>query len=434
MTEQLTFIHAADLHLGAPFRGLRALSEQWASRLLTAISEAYDRVVDAALARRVDFVVMAGDIFDLAHPSYGDYLHFFEGLRRLEEADIPVYLVTGNHDPYVSWTHSFASLPPNAVMLPADRPGFSLYRRDGRALCLIGGRGYYNQTWPADECIADGVTRDAALRALLPDEPDAEQAPFAVGLLHTGLHLDTVKAPSDPKLLARAGMDYWALGHVHTKYVYPSQSDPRMVFSGSIQGRDINEQGEHGVFVVTLTADGFSEPGRARTRVEFVPTASVVWQRVSVDVGDCTTLSEVCDRVMAELFRVNGRAHCDRMVTRVTLSGATPLHAVLRRPGVVDDLRKQINDAYSEFFCDALVDRTCAPRDLDALRQEALFPSVLLGISASQRADAEGQAAYLQEAFLKKNLSLPSACVRAVDELGAEAENLVLDLLLQGDA
>ena len=64
MSKRVTFIHAADLHLGAPFRGLRALSSKWANRLLTAIPESYDRMVDAAIARDVDFVVVSGDIFD----------------------------------------------------------------------------------------------------------------------------------------------------------------------------------------------------------------------------------------------------------------------------------------------------------------------------------------------------------------------------------
>ena len=57
-----------------------------------------------------------------------------------------MYLITGNHDPYTSWQHDFFSLPPNATMLPGDRPGFALVERDGQPLCLIGGRGYYNQT------------------------------------------------------------------------------------------------------------------------------------------------------------------------------------------------------------------------------------------------------------------------------------------------
>lgn len=426
MPKQLTFIHAADLHLGASFRGLRALSDVWANRLFTAVVEAYDRVIDAALEREVDFVVIAGDIFDSARASYGDYLHFFEGLKRLDQAGIPSYLVSGNHDPYTSWTRDFFALPPSTRMLPADRPGFELFERDGEPLCLIGGRGYYNQTWPADECIAEGVTRAAAEEALSQLHPRACEAPFAVGVLHTGLHLDPVKAPVEPRALMRAGMDYWALGHIHMKLAYPSLDDPRLVFSGCIQGRDVKETGERGVYQVTL-AEG------ARNRVEFVPTASVVWQRMGVDVSDCDSLAAVADKIMRELFRENGKAHCEQMVARITLEGATPLHPLLERPGVLDDVRKQVNDSYSEFFCDALLDATVQPRDKAALRSEGLFPSVFLQVAEAQRGNAEGAAAYVQDEFLRKNVPLPGSCIRAVEELAEDAENLVLDLLSQGD-
>lgn len=426
MARRLTFIHAADLHLGAPFRGLRALSDAWATRLLTALSEAYDRVIDAAIAREVDFVVFAGDIFDSARPSYGDYLHFFDGLRRLGDHDIPAYLITGNHDPYTSWKHDFFSLPENAVMLPGDRPGFQLLERDGEPLCLIGGRGYYNQTWPADECIAEGVTRAAAEAALLPDHPRATEAPFAVGLLHTGLHLDPVKAPVDPAVLMRSGMDYWALGHIHLKYVYPSDDNPKLVFSGCIQGRDVKETGERGVYQVTLTQG-------APNQVEFIPTASVVWQRLGVDVADCTNLPSITDKIMRELFRVNGKAHCEEMVARITLEGQTPLHAMLARDDVRADLRKHLNDSYPSFFCDALIDATAEPRDKEALRREALFPAVFLQVAEAQRADADDQVAFLQDEFFQRAIQLPSAYTRTIDQLAEDAENLVLDLLSQGD-
>ncbi|WP_080800983.1 metallophosphoesterase family protein [Arabiibacter massiliensis] len=426
MAKRLTFIHAADLHLGAPFRGLRALSDAWANRLLSAIGEAYDRVIDAALAREVDFVVIAGDIFDSARPSYGDYQHFFRGLERLEAAGIPAYLVTGNHDPYTSWQHDFFSLPPNARMLPGNRPGFALYERDGEPLCLVGGRGYYNQTWPADECIAEGVTRAAAVSALTQDHPHADEAPFGVGVLHTGLNLDPVKAPVDPAVLLRAGMDYWALGHIHMKYAYPSMEDPQLVFSGCIQGRDIKETGERGALLVTL-AEG--EPNE----VEFIPTASVVWQRMRVDVSDCGNLPDVSDKIMRELFRVNGKAQCEEMVVRIALEGATPLHPLLERPDVVFELRRHVNDSYSEFFCDALVDATVMPRDKEALRAEGLFPAVLLQVAEAQRGDADEQVGFLQDEFLTRGVPLPSGCSRIVGQLAEEAENLVLDLLSQGD-
>lgn len=426
MSRRVTFIHTADLHLGAPFRGLRALSSKWANRLLTAIPESYDRMVDAAIARDVDFVVVSGDIFDSARPSYVDYLHFFEGLERLGEAGISVYLITGNHDPYTSWQHDFFSLPSNATMLPGDRPGFALVERDGEPLCLIGGRGYYNQTWPTDECIAEGVTREAAVRALAVQHPHAAEAPFAVGLLHTGLNLDPVKAPVDPAFLMRAGMDYWALGHIHMKCAYPSFDDPRLVFSGCIQGRDIKETGERGVFCVTLREG-------AKNELEFIPTASVVWQRMHVDVSDCANLPDITDKIMRELFRENGKAHCEEMVVRIALEGATPMHAMLDRADVIAGLRKHVNDAYSAFFCDALANLTVPPRDKEALRREGLFPAVFLQVAGAQRSNPDEAIAFLQDEFIKKNIQLPGAYTRNIDAFAEEAENLVLDLLAQGD-
>ena len=72
----VTFIHAADLHLGAPFKGLRSIAPEWADILLQAIPEAFRNVIDIALKEKVDFVVLAGDIFDNSHPSYADFSLF----------------------------------------------------------------------------------------------------------------------------------------------------------------------------------------------------------------------------------------------------------------------------------------------------------------------------------------------------------------------
>ena len=65
-------------------RGFGNLSPEWEEKLVEAIPEAYDRLIAAALSRKVDFVIIAGDEFDTAQASYGDHLHFFEGLNRLE--------------------------------------------------------------------------------------------------------------------------------------------------------------------------------------------------------------------------------------------------------------------------------------------------------------------------------------------------------------
>lgn len=420
MVKQVTFIHTSDLHIGAPFRGLQDLSEAWANRLLVAIPESYRRVIDLAIEHKVDFVLIAGDVFDSAHASYADYLIFFEGLNRLNGAGIKVYMCTGNHDPYTSWKQDFFAFPPNTYIFSADEPDFTVFEKEGQPLVVLGGRSYYNHTWPQDKDIAEGINaREMQTKT-------GTTPPFSVGVIHTGLNLDKSKAPTDPNALLRSGIDYWALGHIHMRLFVPPEN-PRVVFSGCIQGREINETGERGILKVTLEEEKDAV-------IEFIPTASVVWERLEVDVEGCITLSEVNDRIVRELFRANGMCKCEEMCSRITLTGKTDIHALLARPGILQELRQSLNEMYPMFFCDALIDKTVLPVDKRVLREEGLFPAVLLQVSSRLRKSPEESIALLQEEFAQKGFPLPSSCAKKVDNLAEEAENLVLDLLGQGNS
>lgn len=277
-------------------RGFAALSDEWATRLQTAIPEAYDRVIEAALAREVDFVIIAGDMFDSSYPSYCDYLHFFEGLEKLDAAGIPTYLITGNHDPYTSWARNVGRLPKSAHMLGVGVPTFELYEREDEPLCLIGGRSYYAQAWPVDEEVSAGITRANAIGALSDAHPNAAEAPFAIGIIHTGLEIDASKAATKEATLLEKDIDYWACGHLHRHLVRPIVDDPRIVFPGCVQGRDIKESGERGCYLVELE-EGVSP------RIEFIPTASVAFHALDIDVSSCQTLPDVERTVKVELFR-----------------------------------------------------------------------------------------------------------------------------------
>ncbi|MDO4890677.1 MAG: DNA repair exonuclease [Coriobacteriaceae bacterium] len=419
MGKQVRFIHTADLHLGAPFKGLRTASGAWGRRMVEAIPEAYARVIDAAIDNAVDFVVIAGDIFDVAHPSFADYSCFRDGLERLAAANIPVYFCTGNHDPYTSWQGAYGKLPDSVFMFPpGDEAGYYVYERDGEPLALLVGRGYYNQTWPYGQDIAEGITRKAA------EDDLGYSVPFAIGVLHTGLDVDPTKAPTDPAELLSAGMDYWALGHIHTPKVY-GDDNPRIAFSGCIQGRAMKDTGARGVNLVTLTE---GKPNQ----LEFIPTASVVWERVKVDVSSCATLADMVTLVKDELFRLNGDASCDEMIERITLSGTTPLHAVLRQPGVLEDLRQRINESYDRFYCDALIDTTAMPIDREKLLAEGLFPAVLLEVSESHAQNRAHEIAYLQQEFIDRGIGISNISEKALRKMERRAEALVMDLLGEG--
>ncbi len=410
MTRKVRFIHAADLHLGAPTRGLGALSDEWAARLQTAIPEAYDRVIEAALARSVDFVILAGDIFDASFSSYCDYLRFFEGLDKLHAAGIPTYLVAGNHDPYTSWARNIGRLPESAHMLGVGVPTFELYERDGEPLCLIGGRSYYAQAWPLDEGVADGITRANAIGALFEAHPNAADAPFSIGIIHTGLNLDASKAAADENVLLAQDIDYWACGHLHRHFVRPAADDPRIVFPGCVQGRDIRESGERGCYLVELEED-------VSPRIEFIPTASVAFHSLDVDISECRTLSDVENHVKTELFRENGYDFCSEMAAHVNLVGETDLHGYLRKPEVIAGMRKHINDTCPGFFCDAIVDGTRFPAT-------ASTPAFSL--------DVESDSAlidYVQNTLVQRSIPVPDALGRRIGEFRATAETLARDFV-----
>ena len=427
MARNVTFIHAADIHLGAPTRGFGNLTPEWENRLIESIPEAYDRVIDAALSRKVDFVIVAGDVFDTAQASYGDHLHFIDGLNRLDAAGIPSYLIAGNHDPLSTWGDEFEALPSSAHFIGKESPEFELYDRDGEPLCLIGARGYQNQAWPLDEPIAAGVDRATAVEALKLAYPNAGRAPFMVGIIHTTLEPDQSKACSDPSALLSADVDYWACGHLHQRLVLPSDDNPRIVFPGCVQGRDLKESESRGCFFVTLEERaGTATPA---VTLEFLPTSSVVFHTIKVDVSECGTLADAVQLMQSSLFHANSHDHCANMVVRIVLEGATDLHEYLVQQQVVESMRKRINDAYPTFYCDTIVNRTRANRDRMLDKSEGLFSAQVLRVSDQQRAHGVEMVNYLQSEFVKRGLTIPASLPRRISNYSEMAETLVMDLL-----
>lgn len=411
----VTFIHAADLHLGAPFKGLRSIAPAWADVLLQAIPEAFRSVIETAIKEQVDFVVLAGDIFDNSHPSYADFSLFLSGLKQLQEAGIPVYFVTGNHDPYISWDNSFAVLPENVHLLGVTKPEFACYKKDGKPLALIGGRGYYTQSFPRTEDISEGISRETAASEL------GVSAPFMIGILHTGLDIDLTRSPVNPKTLLKRDVDYWACGHVHQPKMFPSKDDPRIGYSGCPQGRDMKEEGEHGVFKVTLSFN-------ASTQIEFIPTAKVAWQHLKLDVSDAVTITDIQEKIIAAEFGQNAKTRCQRMIFRITLMGRSALHGELTTQ-VLEDMRAILNDGYPFFYIDALLDKTKPSLKLQTLRKEGLFPSVYLDVMDSYRDHKDKVVLDLEKQFYQRDLSMPSSLESKYSDLCSDAELLVLDLL-----
>src|SRR5699024_1255275 len=94
----IRFIHAADLHLDTPFSGLEQTSKKLAEKLREAPFESFAKIVDIAVEKEVDFVLLSGDLYNTKRVNIKAQSLFIEQLNRLEKVGIPVYLIRGNHD------------------------------------------------------------------------------------------------------------------------------------------------------------------------------------------------------------------------------------------------------------------------------------------------------------------------------------------------
>ena len=305
------FLHAADLHIDSPLRGLSRYAGAPVERLRNATRRALENLVDLALAEKVHFVLLAGDLYDRDWPDFHTGLFFRAQMVRLGRAHIAVFIVQGNHDAQGTITRE---LP-----LPEHVKVFSSRGAETVHLPALG-VAIHGRSFPQREVPED----------LVPHYPDALPGQFNIGLLHTSLvggNGHDTYAPTDIPTLKTKGYDYWALGHVHTRAVVCES--PRVVFPGNLQGRHANETGPKGCELVTV-ADGQME-------ARFVPLDVVRWHQLSVALDGVDTLAQA-SQVIATALEIATVGAGDRLnALRIHLTGHTALHTTeAGQPGTLE--------------------------------------------------------------------------------------------------
>jgi exonuclease SbcD len=368
--EPFRFLHTGDLHLDSPVEGLSAEAPSEVLAILRgATTAAWGNVVGAAIEHRVDFVVIAGDVFEVASPTLLGQTRFRDGLVRLADAGIPSFVVHGNHDPLDgrSWAPSLG-FPAAVHRFGTDAGESAPVLRDGREIARIHGRSYPR---PA-------VTENFA--ASMRIEPGA---PFSIGLLHTNVgdrpgHANY--APCSIEDLRASGMDYWALGHIHQPG--PVLTDPPAYYSGIPQGRDPGELGARGCYLVDVDAAGAVRP-------TFVATDVVRWHPLEIPIGELADDDALRDACRAGIERAMAETDGRSLVVRVRLTGRGPLHASLVRTGYIADLRQLLNEERGAVpplaWVESVGDATRPEVDIEARRDAPDFVGDFLRLVASAR-------------------------------------------------
>jgi len=358
---RVTFIHTADIHLDTPFKSLSRIDEDLAARLKQATFQAFNHIADRCLQEPVDFLLIAGDTFEGDTRSLSAQLGFAEELQRLAQADIPVYMVFGNHDPEEAWLKELP-FPGNVHCFASGRPETFTFSRNGEALADIHGISF------------DGRASAGNPTTLFhkKDRP----APFSIGVLHGTIGPPGPHAPCSPFAagdIIDKGFDYWALGHIHKQRIV-RDADPAIVYPGNPQGRDFGESGPKGCCRVVL------ETGK-KPDIQVIPTHTIRFETVTVDLSGADTLNQVPERI-EEAF--NDEERFPEMVdciVRIVLQGRTPLHPHLNNEGSLTDLARRLNENQPRkifFHIDRIESQTLPDIDIDGIARGNNFPAEIL--------------------------------------------------------
>lgn len=396
------FIHAADIHLDSPLRGLSRYEGAPVEALRNATRRALENLVQLAIERKVDFMVVAGDLYDGDWKDYNTAQFLVRQMSRLDKAGIQVVVISGNHDAQSKLTRQL-NLPANVRSLSVTQPETVLLERVDVA---IHGQGFEHAE----------VTSD-----LTQGYPAPDKTRFNLGLLHTsadGREGHARYAPCSVEALKRHGYDYWALGHVHKREVLCEA--PYVVFSGNTQGRHIREEGSKGVTLVTVD-DG------AVVCAEHIPVDVVRWARLSLDLDGAVDTDEVLSAVRSRLDEETRQAGDRLLAARVEVKGRGPAHTALASDVErwTQEIRALGNQSLSEVWIEKVRFRGGATVEESSERAEILN-SLLGGI---ERLGADEVSALGAELFSKLDSKLPREWKEEEDGLQLLSPSFLQDTL-----
>jgi len=300
----LKFIHTADIHLDSSLRKLDSYEGAPVDEIRQAARRAFNNLVKLAISEKVDFIVIAGDLYDGDWKDFNTGLYFVSQTAKLRDAGISVYIIFGNHDAASKITKSLR-LPDNVHTFPSNKPETFLIENLNAAI--------HGQSFASPS-----VKKDLSLHY-----PSPVPGYFNIGLLHTSLSGREGHEPYAPctlEGLRRWGYDYWALGHVHQKEILCD--DPLILFPGNIQGRHIKETGPKGCVLVDVDSSG-------KPSFKFKPLDVIRWTNLEIDAQGAQTSDDILDLFSSSLENLLIENPEIPLVIRVLIKGETPAHQEL---------------------------------------------------------------------------------------------------------
>ncbi|EAG1723234.1 exonuclease SbcCD subunit D [Listeria monocytogenes] len=284
--KEIQFLHMADLHLDSPFIGLSTLPQPLFSAIQESTFQSLERITTVAIKEAVDFVLIAGDIYDSEDQSVRAQARFSKEMKRLEVANIPVFMIHGNHD-FIEKHKEKLTLPSNVHVFSEQVEVMSHKTATGVSVNIYGFS--YNERH---------------IRSSRVDKYKIQgNADFHIALLHgsevSSSEEHDVYAPFRVQEISKKGFGYWALGHIHKRQLLAES--PSIYYPGNIQGRNRKESGEKGASIITLS--------EASTTIDFIGTSPIIWEEAVITLPENSEINAFYRETTKLLESYQGRSH-----------------------------------------------------------------------------------------------------------------------------
>lgn len=315
MSKSIKFIHTADIHLAKEisYNSLQP-DENLKNVFSNAGKKAFKNLVELALVEKIDFIIIAGDLYDREARSIKASRFFLKQAQYLNKNDIELFLISGNHDPTGVEKEVF-ELPANVHYFSSEEVEVFDYQKEGKLAARIVGQSYRQKF----------ESRTMYNYYTVPD-----QSVFNIALLHTALSKDNnhYVPVNKGELLSKKEINYWALGHLHQ---YQKLNDrPAVYFPGTLQAHNISEQGNKGAILVEVDSN-------LKSTEKFIPLAPVIFKELELDLEkrDFKNISQLQRLVYKKINNLKENISCqnkqqeyqvEAVITRLIIKGRTELH------------------------------------------------------------------------------------------------------------
>jgi exonuclease SbcD len=290
------FIHTSDIHLDTSFSG-SAFPSHLGDRKREAIRGTFRRIIEDARLRDADFVLIAGDLFEMDRitPDTCEFLkQQFESLN-----SIPVFIAPGNHDPFIQGSpYREESWPANVRVFDSDEfQSVELPHLGVR----VTGFGFTRPHLEDHHFQRLPVLSKELFNIVISHGSDVSRVP--VGKSKHG--------PFAIEEIAGKNVQYCALGHYHQQRRLDNPFDDTQVwYSGIPEGRGWDEEGPCGFL--------FGEIANGVARVESKFCNQYALNTLIVNCDTFSTREQVLDSVLQQ----RGSLFDSRTILRIRLVGS----------------------------------------------------------------------------------------------------------------